>query len=51
MEIVKNKWNGKCYEIISDDNDKVVLKRCSDESFLTISKSEYAFSYKSLKKN
>ena len=44
--MVKNKWNGKLYEVVKDDGVTVVLKRCSDESIFKIAKSEYIFSYK-----
>lgn len=44
--IVLNKWNNKVYEVISQDENKVELRRCADNSCFTIAKSEYAFSYK-----
>lgn len=44
--MVKNKWNGKLYEVVKDDGVTVVLKRCSDGSIFKIAKSEYIFSYK-----
>lgn len=50
MEIVKNKWNGGLYEVVTDSGKNVELKRCSDGVTLTIAKSEFAFSYKPSKK-
>lgn len=47
---VKNKWNGGLYEVIDDSKNEIVLKRLSDNTTLTISKSEYTFSYKPSKK-
>ena len=44
--IVKNKWNGKLYEVVKDSDDKIELKRLSDGTIFTIAKSEYTFSYK-----
>lgn len=46
MKIVKNKWNGRLYEVVSESGNNVELKRCSDGSTFTIAKSEYTFSYK-----
>ena len=44
--MVKNKWNGKLYEVVKDNGVTVVLKRCSDGTVFEIAKSEYNFSYK-----
>lgn len=48
--IVKNKWNGGLYEVVDDSRSEIVLKRLSDNTNITIAKSEYAFSYKPSKK-
>lgn len=47
--IVINKWNGKLYKILNDSGNNVELERCSDKMKLSISKSEYNFSYKPYK--
>ena len=41
---VKNKWNGKMYEVIQEKDGKVTLQR-EDGSILTISKGEYFSNY------
>lgn len=47
--IVINKWNGKLYKILNDSGNNIELERCSDKVKLSISKSEYNFSYKPYK--
>lgn len=47
--IVINKWNGKLYKVLNDSGNNIELERCSDNTTLTISKSEYNFSYKPYK--
>lgn len=47
--IVINKWNGKLYKVLNDSGNNVELERCSDKMKLSISKSEYNFSYKPYK--
>ena len=44
--MVKNKWNGQLYEVVKDNGNTIVLKRCSDGTVFEIAKSEYSFSYK-----
>ena len=46
MKTVINKWNGGLYEVVNDSGKNVELKRDSDGVTLTITKSEYIFSYK-----
>ena len=43
---LKNKWNGRLYELVKENNKTVVLKRYSDNSVFEIDKSEYTFSQK-----
>ncbi len=47
--IVINKWNGKLYKILNESGNEVELERCSDEATVTITRSEYNFSYKPYK--
>lgn len=47
--IVINKWNGKLYKILNDSGNNIELERCSDKVVISISKSEYLFSYKPYK--
>lgn len=47
--IVINKWNGKLYKVLNDSGNNIELERCSDKMKLSISKSEYIFSYKPYK--
>ena len=47
--ILKNKWNGRLYELVEDKGNVVTLKRCKDEKLITISKKEVLFSYKEFK--
>lgn len=47
--IVINKWNGKLYKILKDSGNNIELERCSDKVIISISKSEYTFSYKPYK--
>lgn len=47
--IVINKWNGKLYKVLNDSGNNIELERCSDNKLLSISKSEYSFSYKPYK--
>ena len=42
--LVRNKWNGKMYEVM-EITDKNVTLRSEDGSQFTIQKSEYFFSY------
>lgn len=42
---VKNKWNGKSYELWEVDEKTVKLKR-DDGTIFEISKSEYQFNYR-----
>lgn len=49
ITILKNKWNGKLYELVEDKENVVTLKRCKDEKTFTISKKEFSFSYKEYK--
>lgn len=45
MYKVKNKWNGKEYFVIADDNGKEVMLEREDHTVFTIQKSEFLFSY------
>lgn len=45
MKTVKNKWNCKLYEVVSDNVKDITLKRLEDNKQFTIAKSEYFFSY------
>lgn len=47
--LVRNKWNGKTYTVVSEVEDKVTLKRADGTTF-TILKKEFYFSYISLDK-
>lgn len=47
--IVINKWNGKLYKVLKESGKNIELERCSDKVILTVSKSEYNFSYKPYK--
>ena len=47
--LVRNKWNGKTYTVVSEETDKITLKR-QDGTTFTIAKKEYNFSYISLDK-
>ena len=42
--LVRNKWNGKMYEVMEITDKNVTLRR-EDGSQFTIQKSEYFFSY------
>lgn len=47
--LVRNKWNGKTYSVVSEAEDKITLKR-QDGTTFTIAKKEFNFSYISLDK-
>ena len=42
--LVRNKWNGKMYEVLEITDKNVTLQRVDGSQF-TIQKSEYFFSY------
>lgn len=42
--LVRNKWNGKTYSVVSQTEDKITLKR-QDGTTFTIVKKEFNFSY------
>lgn len=44
--ILKNKFNGRLFELVEDKGDLVVLKRCKDEKIITISKKKFLRFYK-----
>ena len=43
--IVKNKWNGKNYELL-EINDKTVKLKKEDGTIIEIARSEYMFNYR-----
>ena len=51
--LVRNKWNSMLYEVVTEDDKEVTLKRTVDYeakgklkgSILVVSKSEYYFNY------
>ena len=47
--LVRNKWNGKIYTVVTQTEDHVILRRESGTTF-TIAKKEFNFSYISLDK-
>ena len=47
--LVRNKWNGKTYTVVTQTEDRVTLRRESGTTF-TIAKKEFNFSYISLDK-
>lgn len=49
MKVI-NKWNNGLYEVQEEKDNSVVLKRCSDSKVFEISKSEFSFSYREIKK-
>lgn len=42
--LVRNKWNGKIYTVVTQTEDHVTLRRESGTTF-TIAKKEFNFSY------
>ena len=45
MYKVRNKWNGKDYFVVTNDNAKAVTLKREDGTTFTIQKSELLFSY------
>lgn len=44
MSKVTNKWNGRMYEVVSDEGTKITLKR-DDGTLFTIAKTDFNFCY------
>ena len=44
--ILKNKLNGRLFELVEDKGDLVILKRCNDEKIITVSKKKILRFYK-----
>lgn len=44
--ILKNKLNGRLFEVVEDKGDVVILKRCKDEKVITVPKKKILRFYK-----
>lgn len=45
----QNKWTGSLYEKINTKGNEVTLKKCEDNSVITILIKEFVFSYREYK--